>query len=163
MGKDEKRKRGKIEVVRDVLVILTCLIIIGVVLVGGFLAMRYGPQIYRTVSTAYGVVNGFTEKLSSAESGLKEFISTGGTGSDAISTTDKSALCKDLLDAKSYLAEGDLAAANKKLDSAKTYATSKGLTNIVKLIQDTKAAANSGDALGILTARNALNKELGCE
>ena len=115
MGKDE-RKRGKIEVVRDVLVILTCLIIICVVLVGGFLAMRYGPQVYKTVSTAYGVINDFSTKLSGAESGLKEFISTGGTGSDLISAGDKSALCKDLLAAKSAFTTGDLDTTNNKLD-----------------------------------------------
>ncbi len=156
MGKDDGR--GKLEVIRDVLVIIVCLVILASVFVGGFLAMRYGPQVYKVVSSAYGVVSDLTSTVSNLGGSAKEFISTG--SNNAASNPD---LCSDLLAAQNAFTSGDAATASAKLSSAETAARSKGLTKVVKLLGDVKKAVSDGNTLGVLSARTALNNELGCE
>ena len=149
MGKEGGR--GKLEVISDVLVILVCLVFLVAFIVGGFLVLRYGPQVYKIASGAYGTISGLTG--TGGGSDTKQFISTG-------TNTD---LCSDLLAAQNAFTSGDSATASKKLDSAEATAKSKGLTTVIKLIEDVKKAAASGNALGVLSAKTALNNELGCE
>src|SRR3989338_7285165 len=85
----------------------------------------------------------------------KQFINTGGG--------DNPALCSQLLEAERAFQSGDATTASKKLDSAEATARSEGLTTVVKLIGDVKKAVTAGNALGVLSARAALNSELGCE
>ncbi len=156
MGKDD-RKRGKLEVVRDILVILTCLLIIVSIAAVGMLALKYGPPVYKTVSTVYGAFNDLSTKLAPVGQGLSEFIST---GSGTVSTSD---LCGDLLDAQNAFTSGDGATASSKLNSAEAKAKSQGLTKVVSLIGDVKKAVEAGNAFSVLSARQELNAELNCE
>lgn len=149
MGKEGGR--GKLEVIRDVLVIVVCLVILVTFIVGGFLVLRYGPQVYNVVSGAYGTLSGLTGASSGVDT--KQFIST----------DTNIQLCNDLLAAQNAFTTGDSATASEKLDSAEATAKSKGLTKVVKLIEDVKKAAAAGNALGVLSAKASLNNELGCE
>ncbi len=155
MGKDGGR--SKLEVIRDILVILTCLIVIVSIAAVGMLALRYGPPVYKTVSTVYGALNDLSTKLAPAGQTLNEFISTGS------GTASSSDLCKYLLDAQTAFTSGDSLTASKKLDSAEAEAKSQGLTKVVSLIGDVKTAVENGNAFGVLSARQELNSELDCE